>query len=72
MLPEPDLKYGHSKEQVLRICRERGIHYKKFWSAFGVNTCAIDEEGRTCFYTCDIERALYKLGCKDGVYHLWD
>lgn len=31
-----------------------------------------DKKMGTIYYRCDIERALAKLGNKDGVAHLWD
>ena len=72
MLPKPKHDYGYTKEQILQICRERKIHHAKFWSAFGVNTCAVDKEMGTIYYPCDVERALYQLGSKDGRFHSWD
>lgn len=72
MLPKPEHEYGYTKKQVLQICRERKIHHKKFWSAFGVNTCMFDKKLGVIYYPCDVERTLYKLGHKDGVNHLWD
>jgi hypothetical protein len=72
MLPKPEHEYGYTRKQILQICKDRKIHHKKFWSAFGVNTCAVDEKLGTIYYPCDVERALYNLGQKDGVNHLWD
>lgn len=71
-LPPPDAQYGHTWKQVLKICRDRGIHWKTFAKAFGRNTCSIDDNGEINYYTCDIEKALYQLGCKDGKDHIWD
>lgn len=57
-LPKPDRPHGHSRKQVLAICRKHKIHHKTFWKAFGVNTCAVDKDGLINYYTCDIERTL--------------
>lgn len=72
MLPKPKHEYGFTRDQVLEICRERKIHHKTFWKAFGINTCLRDEKMGTIYYRCDIERALANLGKKDGVFHAWD
>lgn len=72
MLPQPIHKYGYTKEQVLQICRERKIHHKKFWAAFGVNTCMLDKKLGVIYYPCDIERTLFNFGQKDGINRLWD
>jgi hypothetical protein len=72
MLPIPEHEYGYTKKQVLQICRERKIHHKKFWLAFGVNTCAVDKEMGIIYYSVDVERTLYELGSKDGRFHCWD
>ena len=72
MLPKPKHRLGYSKEEVLKICRERKIHHATFWKAFGVNTCSLAEDGKPRYYVCDVERALYDLGQKDGKYHQWD
>lgn len=71
MLPKPKSKYGYSKAEIVEICKERGIKLGNFWKAFGVNTVAI-ENNENRYYTCDVERALYKLQCKDGKNHPWD
>lgn len=71
-LPIPIHPYGYTRKQVLQICRERKIHHKKFWSAFGVNTCAVDEKLGTIYYVCDVEKTLWSLNKKDGKYHVWD
>ena len=72
MLPKPELKYGYSKKQIEQICKERNILEAKFWKAFGVNTVCDDGNGNTCYYRCDVEKALYSLGCSDGKWHQWD
>lgn len=69
-LPKPELKYGYSSSQIIRICRKAKISIFEFWEEFGVNTCAIDD-GMTCFYKCDVERTLHKLGF-DTPDHEWD
>lgn len=72
-LPKPEGKYGYTSKQIDLICKERGIKRKKFNDAFGVNTAAIDSNtGKVNYYTCDIERALYILGFKEGKNHTWD
>lgn len=70
-LPKPDGKYGHTRKQVLKICRDLKIHHKKFWKAFGVNTCALDGK-EINYYTCDIERTLWSLNKPGGNFHIWD
>lgn len=72
VLPSPDAPYGHTQEQVERICKDLGIDLDLFWTAWGVNTVAIDDLGRTNYYTCDIEKALWKLKQPGGKFHLWD
>jgi hypothetical protein len=72
MLPTPEHLYGYTKKQILQICRERKIHPKKFWSAFGVNTVALDDKLGTIYYPVDVKKALYELGHKDGEYSDWD
>ena len=72
LLPKPKNPRGYTNEEIKAICRERKIHHKTFNKAFGCNTCCSDEKGNTIFYTCDVERALHKLGHKDGIYHEWD
>ncbi len=73
-LPKPKSKLGYSRDEVLRICRERKIHHKTFWKAFGVNTVGseiINGEMEARFYVRDVEKALWELG-KGGVNHEWD
>jgi len=72
MLPKPDHKYGYTKKQVLQICRERKIHHATFWKAFGCNTCILDEKLGIIHYPCDVKRALFELGDKDGEFSEWD
>jgi hypothetical protein len=72
MLPEPKGQYGYTKQELQQICVDRGITFKKFNSVFGVNTVAIDDNGEINYYECDVERTLYKLGHKDGKFHMWD
>ena len=71
-LPKPKHKYGYPLSQVKEIMKELGISYAKFSKAFGVNTYSVSETGEIVIYPCDIENALYKLGCKLGKFHLWD
>ena len=71
-LPAPKDKLGYTKAEILAICRERKVHHATFWKAFGVNTVAVGADGTSRFYPCDVERALWSLGKKDGVFHLWD
>lgn len=74
-LPKPISKLGYSHSEILSICRDRKIHHKRFWKAFGDgNTCALEKVGDEeimIFYVCDVERALHILG-KGGRYHEWD
>jgi len=72
MLPKPEHLMGYTKRQVLQICQERKIHPKKFWSAFGVNTVAIDDKLGVIYYPVDVKKVLYELGDKDGEYSAWD
>jgi hypothetical protein len=72
-MPKPDLKYGHSAGQIQKMLDVLGINTDDFYSEFGVNTVAVDEKGNTCFYGCDIERALHSLTKgKVGAFHGWD
>ena len=71
MLPKSKSKLGYSKKEIREICKARKIKLSDFWKQFGVNTVAL-ENGSMRYYTCDVERALYRLGCKDGKNHLWD
>jgi len=72
MLPKPKGQYGYAQDELKQICKDRGISFKKFNSTFGVNTVAIDKNGDINYYPVDVERTLYELGHKDGVYHIWD
>ena len=72
MLPEPRNKRGYTGEEIERICRKKNIDPDDFWEAFGINTCSMDENGDTIFYTCDVEKALYLLKDIDGEFHEWD
>ena len=72
MLPKPEHDSGYTQKQIKEICAERGITDDEFEEAFGVNTCLLDDKLGVIYYPCDVERALYKLGKKDGKYHLWD
>ena len=73
-LPKPKSELGYSLDEVLAICRERKIHHKRFWKAFGINTVGgemVNGKMETRIYVCDVERALYRLG-KGGKYHAFD
>ena len=69
---EPTDKLGFTKEEVLKICRDRKIHHKTFWKAFGVNTVGVSKDGTDRFYKCDVQMALYKLNKPGGKWMLWD
>ncbi len=72
-LPKPKHKLGYPSSQLDEILVELKINIDDFSSAFGVNTCALDETtNETIYYPCDIERALYKLKHKLGKNWLWD
>jgi DNA-binding transcriptional regulator YiaG len=71
-LPKPKHKLGYPSSQVKQILKELKISKEDFGRAFGVNTCAISKTGERIIYPCDIERALFNLGCKLGKNHLWD
>lgn len=72
-MPGPDAQYGHTKEQIKKICKLFGVDEKAFWDAFGINTVAIDDSGKTNYYTCDIEKALFSAtNGKWGINHVWD
>ena len=71
-LPDPADPLGYTSEEISAICKQLKVDLKKFNKAFGVNTCAVGKDGRSRFYRCDVERALYTLGCKGGKYHEWD
>lgn len=72
MLPKPEHKYGYTKKQIMKICKDRKISVAIFWEEFGVNTCMVDKKLGIIYYPCDVEKTLYHLGHKDGVNHLWD
>ena len=63
---------GYTSEELSAICKRAKISLEKFNKAFGVNTCAIGKDGKSRFYRCDVERALFTLKHKDGKYHEWD
>ncbi|KKK81548.1 hypothetical protein LCGC14_2812340 [marine sediment metagenome] len=69
---KPSGEYGFTPNDIKKLCKGKGIPIKVFFHAFGINTCALDKNGVTNYYLCDVERALYELGDKDGVFHLWD
>ncbi len=73
-LPKPKSEIGYSRDEVLAICRDRKIHHKTFWKAFGVNTIGgemVNGNLESRLYVCDVERALHILG-KGGKYRPWD
>ena len=70
-LPKCKGKYGYTQKEVHDICHKLKIDTRKFWVAFGINTCAL-VKGESQYYPVDIERTLYKLGHKLGVNHMWD
>lgn len=70
-LPKSKSKYGYTNEEINKIIKDNALDITKFWKAFGVNTCML-LKGQYIYYKCDIERALYKLGCKLGKNHAWD
>jgi len=72
MLPKPKDPLGYTKQEILAICRKRKINPQIFWGLFGVNTVAVGKDGKPRFYRCDVEKALYTLGDKDGSWHMWD
>lgn len=72
MLPESKNPIGYTKKELQKICKERKITLRDFNKAFGVNTCGIDKNGEILYYQCDVERTLYDLGHKDGIWHEWD
>ena len=71
-LPKPKHRLGYDDKEIRRICKERKVTYNKFWEAFGVNTVAVAEDGKCRYYPCDVEKALFQLGKKDGVDLPWD
>jgi hypothetical protein len=72
-LPKPSGTYGYTDQDIAEICSIYDITEEQFGVAFGCgNTCAIDEQGRTNYYVCDVERALYNLGHPEGRFHVWD
>lgn len=72
-LPKPDHEYGYTPKQIKSLCRELGFTQKEFNRAFGVNTCAVGDNGELILYPRDVESALYKMGYKKlGKNHPWD
>lgn len=72
MLKKSKDPLGYTREEITEICREKNICHKKFWEAFEVNTARVGKDGKPRFFKWDIERALYELNDKDGVYSEWD
>ena len=70
-LPKPKHKLGYTAKEVFSICKKLDVDILKFNRAFGVNTCGVIK-GEVIYYVCDVERALWVLGCKFGKYHSWD
>lgn len=63
---------GYINSEIESICKDRNIDIDKFWEAFGVNTVAVGKDGKSRYYKCDVEKALWILNAKDGQFHLWD
>lgn len=72
MLPKPKDPMGYTDKELRSICRGEKILFRIFNKAFGINTCGIAKNGTSRYYVCDVERALYKLGNKNGKFHEWD
>ena len=72
MLMSSKSRMGYTSKELDKIVKYYGIEKDTFNKALGINTCAIDKKGNVLTYRCDVERALYKLGIKDGVFHTWD
>ena len=71
-LPKPKYKLGYNSDEIKSICKALKIKEKTFWSAFGQgNTCGLIK-GKTIYYVCDVERALFHLGDWLGINHMWD
>jgi hypothetical protein len=72
-LPKPKDTRGYTTKEIKKICKDRKISMPDFNDAFGVNTCCYDKKSDTYyFYIYDVERALYNLRNKDGIFHCWD
>jgi len=71
-LLDPADPLGYTQKEILTICNKYKIEIKKFDKAFGVNTCAMGNDGTHRYYRCDVESALYNLGVKGGKFHPWD
>ena len=71
-LLEPENPMGYTNAEIKKICKDLKIKIKDFNMAFGINTCTMDENGKSLFYKCDIERALWILSKPGGVHHIWD
>lgn len=71
-LSKPKDPLGYTRQEIQKICDERGIHMELFWDAFGVNTVGLAKDKTPRFYVCDVERALYRLRADGGKFHLWD
>jgi len=71
-LPKPKHKLGYTHKEVLDIIRPLKIHHKKFWSKFGVNTCAI-HKGEILYYEVDIIRTINMIKENREMYdYEWD
>ena len=71
-LPPSKNKYGYTKQEILSILRSLKISHKKFWSKFGVNTCAL-VDNVILYYHCDILSTIYCcLENRDKTEMEWD
>ena len=71
-LPKPEHEYGYPKDQIKRILDQLNIEEKDFNEVFGINTVTMDKNGDAVLYSCDVEKALFKLGHTLGKWHPLD
>ena len=57
-LPKSKHKLGYTNKEILDIIRPLKIHHKTFNKKFGVNTCTMNEDGKSLYYAVDILRTI--------------
>ena len=56
---ERRFNYGMTQEEIHKLLKEIGLHYRTFWKYFGIgHTCGVDKSGEVLYYYCDIEEVL--------------
>lgn len=58
-LPPPNNPIGYTRDEMKKHLTKK--QFNKFCKNFGVQTCAVDENGKVLMYPYDVERALVGL-----------